>query len=260
MLKIRVITALVLLGVLTPALFFASQLIWVLLVTGVVAAASWEWGRLLRAETKQQWFFVLFISITCLLLSFMPTINQPIYGLAVFFWCGIVPLWLRYKWILRANILGWLIGLQVLLPAWIAMVDLRLESPSILLAVLAIAWVADIAAYTAGKCYGKHKLAPSISPGKTWEGAAGAWLGVSVYGLVVLSLSSYTIYLLQAIAAFLVLTAVSVMGDLFESLLKRHAGLKDSSQLLPGHGGVLDRVDSLTSVLPVAAAMLILLK
>jgi phosphatidate cytidylyltransferase len=133
-----------------------------------------------------------------------------------------------------------------------------------MLAVMALVWVADIAAYFAGRAFGRHKLAPAISPGKTWEGVAGAIAGVLIYGAAVLSYSPLAGKLplpTAALAALLVLlTAVSVMGDLFESLLKRQAGIKDSSQLLPGHGGVLDRIDALTSTLPVAALILHLLR
>lgn len=260
MLKTRIITAFALLAILLPALFFAPQIIWMLFVTLIVAASAWEWGRLLKAESRPQWLFVCVIFALCLsLLYWEPAINQTVYGLAVFFWCGVVPLWLRHKWVLAPTLLGWLIGIFVLIPAWYAMGDLRAQSPLNLLAVLAIAWVADIAAYAAGKRFGKHKLAINISPGKTWEGAVGACLGVTMYGFTVIALSGKTVSVSQAVLGLLVLTAVSIIGDLFESLLKRQAGLKDSSQLLPGHGGVLDRVDSLTSVLPVAASMLILL-
>lgn len=260
MLKARIITAFGLLLVLMPALFFAPQTLWMLFATGVVALSAWEWGRLLKAAPRPQWLFVFGISVLCVvLLYWAPSINQTIYGLAVFFWCGVVPLWLRHKWPLSPTLLGWSLGVMVLLPAWFAMGDLRAQSPLTLLAVLAVAWVADVAAYAAGKRFGKHKLAINISPGKTWEGAVGAWLGVTLYGVAVILFSEKTVSLSYALACLLVLTAVSIMGDLFESLLKRQAGLKDSSQLLPGHGGILDRVDSLTSVLPVAAAMLILL-
>lgn len=260
MLKTRIITALGLLSILLPALFFASQMVWMLLVTLIVSASAWEWGRLLRADSKSQWLFVFGTCTLCAaFLLWVPAINQTVYGLAVFFWCGVIPLWLRYKWPLSPTFSGWLVGLLVLLPAWFAMGDLRAQSPLTLLAVLAIAWVADVAAYAAGRLFGKHKLAINISPGKTWEGAVGAWLGVTLYGFLVIWFADKSVSLFHAVLALLVLTALSIIGDLFESLLKRQAGLKDSSQLLPGHGGVLDRVDSLTSVLPVAAAMLIVL-
>jgi phosphatidate cytidylyltransferase len=126
---------------------------------------------------------------------------------------------------------------------------------------MAVAWVSDIAAYFTGRAWGRRKLAPNISPGKTWEGVAGAFVGVVVYGVAVglstgwLAELSF-VALLGAVLALLLLTALGVVGDLFESLLKRQAGIKDSSQILPGHGGVLDRIDSLLAILPPAALIL----
>jgi len=117
---------------------------------------------------------------------------------------------------------------------------------------MALVWIADIAAYFTGRAFGRRKLAPQISPGKTWEGAYGATVGVLVYGLAMYGLfaPSNGVSPLLLVPVLLLLTAVSIIGDLFESLLKRQAGIKDSSQLLPGHGGILDRIDSLTSTLP----------
>ena len=138
------------------------------------------------------------------------------------------------------------------------MMDLRETDPSpwMLLFVMGLVWVADIAAYFAGRRFGKNKLAPSISPGKTWEGVAGAMFGVSVYVVLVWSFSPY--FSTREILPPLLLTAwwwvaLAVIGDLFESAVKRQAGVKDSGALLPGHGGLLDRIDALTSTLPLAA-------
>ena len=154
-------------------------------------------------------------------------------------------------------VVGWL----VLLPTGMAMLDLRAASPQPwwLLGVMGLVWMADISAYFAGRKFGKTKLAPSISPGKTWEGVAGAMLGVMVYVAVVLVISGMKMhYTWFVYAAFGV--ALSVIGDLFESAIKRQAGVKDSGSLLPGHGGLLDRIDALTSTLPLAALALILMK
>jgi phosphatidate cytidylyltransferase len=126
---------------------------------------------------------------------------------------------------------------------------------------MAMVWMADVAAYFAGRRFGRHKLAPSISPGKTWEGVAGAVVGVVIYGLAVLIASPLKqhvpLNMILMVLLLLLLTALSVAGDLFESLLKRQAEIKDSSQLLPGHGGVLDRIDSLTSTLPIVALLVL---
>jgi phosphatidate cytidylyltransferase len=140
----------------------------------------------------------------------------------------------------------------VLLPALLAVVQLRQLGALALLALMAIVWVADITAYFAGRAFGKRKLAPSISPGKTWAGAYGAVAGVVGYGLAasaIVDLPGPAVL----IPVLVVLTVLSIVGDLFESLLKRQADIKDSSNVLPGHGGVLDRIDSLTSTLPLIA-------
>lgn len=145
--------------------------------------------------------------------------------------------------------LGWLL----LVPAPLAMIHLRALGPATLLTVVGIVVVADTAAYFAGRRFGRHKLAPRISPGKTWEGFMGAWLGVGLYAL-----SLHSIKVLPASGVILTLVVfsglfvLSVVGDLFESWMKREAGVKDSGRLLPGHGGVLDRIDSLLAVLPAA--------
>ena len=159
---------------------------------------------------------------------------------------------------------GWVVAW----PAWLAFVVLRDTSPWLLLALAALVWVADIAAYFAGKRFGKHKLAPVVSPKKTWEGVGGALVGVAVYGIVLCAVAAAwhtpltPIFApglgIPAIAAMLLLTGVSVVGDLFESWMKRGAGLKDSSNLLPGHGGVLDRVDAVLFLAPYAYLYLII--
>ena len=156
--------------------------------------------------------------------------------------------------------LGVGVGVLLLFSTWLAIVQLRSLGPLTLLAFFALAWVADIAAYFAGRRFGRHKLAPSISPGKTREGAIGAVLGVVMYGVLLRPGSPFeTIPLWQWVLLLVGLTAISIIGDLYESLLKRQAGIKDSSQILPGHGGVLDRIDSLTSTMPVIAFLTILL-
>ena len=145
--------------------------------------------------------------------------------------------------------------IEFILPTWLALVQLKQTGALSLIAIMATVWVADTAAYVFGRTFGKNKLAPSISPGKTWEGAIGGGFGVIVYGFVLApklpaTLAGNTFFLLLVLV---LLTVISIIGDLFESLLKRQAGLKDSSNILPGHGGVLDRIDSLTSTLPLVA-------
>jgi phosphatidate cytidylyltransferase len=154
-----------------------------------------------------------------------------------------------------------LTGWAVLIPTGLAMLDLRAISPWLLLFVMGLVWVADISAYFAGRRFGRNKLAPSISPGKTWEGVIGAMLGVSVYVVLVWGFSPYSGHgeiLPGLLLASWWWVGLAVFGDLFESLIKRQAGVKDSGALLPGHGGLLDRIDALTSTLPLAALAILL--
>ena len=195
----------------------------------------------------------------------MQYLGPALLGLSAAFRLLVVPFWFRYKWTLGGNDMGgYLLGALVILPTWAAMVTLHAVDTWLMLAAMALVWVADIAAYFTGRSLGRHKLAPTISPGKTWEGVAGAVVGVLIYAGVVLSFSPLAGKLQLpfpvVVGLLFLLTAVSVMGDLFESLLKRQAGIKDSSQLLPGHGGVLDRIDALTSSLPLAALILYLVR
>ena len=269
MLKQRVITAIFLLAGFLGAVFYLPPGGWAGVATLVAALAAWEWGGLLgwspRARVGGGLAFALLGA--GLLLAFPHLGDRVVAGtvapgvkglylLSLVFWCGVVPPWFRQHWKLSAPGLGGVVGLVVLLPTWLALIQLRTLGGGALLALMATVWIADIAAYFSGRAFGKHKLAPRISPGKTWEGALGALVGVEVYGLVLWTAFPGFLPALQSWQVLLglaVVTAISIFGDLFESLLKRQAGLKDSSQLLPGHGGVLDRIDSLTSTLPLFA-------
>jgi len=274
MLKTRVITALVLLTLLLPSLFLLPQAQWALLLAAVVGVGAWEWGALLGWPEGRRRLLGVAVAIICAVVSLLapevigagevfapaPRWVLVVYGLAAMFWFVVIPLWLRAKWALGGGLIGLLVGALVLFPTWLALVQLRVLGPGVLLGLFAVVWVADIAAYFSGKAFGKHKLAPSISPGKTREGAVGAVVGVVAYGLAVragfsLELLSLPFWLL----ALLLITAISIIGDLYESMLKRQAGIKDSSNVLPGHGGVLDRIDSLTSTMPIIALLWLLL-
>jgi phosphatidate cytidylyltransferase len=140
---------------------------------------------------------------------------------------------------------------------WLALVRLQ-PTPWALLVVMSVVWIADTAAYFAGKSFGRNKLAPQISPGKTWEGAFGAMAAVAVYYGVLLLLEPQQRYFngIAGLGVFLLILVLSIEGDLFESWMKRQAGVKDSGQLLPGHGGILDRIDGLTATMPLAALAL----
>lgn len=268
MLRTRVITALVLMALLLPSLFWLPQTAWALLIAAFIGIAAWEWGALLAWSSASRWLLGLVTSALCAALAlldpgaigadgFAP--GQPwvyvLYLASAAFWCLVIPFWLRGKWSL-GGVYGLFVGAVVLLPTWLAMVQLRALGPGLLLAVFAVVWMADIAAYFAGRRFGRNKLAPSISPGKTREGAYGAAVGVLIYGLIVGHFFFSALMPLPLwVAVLLLLTAISIVGDLFESLLKRKAGIKDSSNVLPGHGGVLDRIDSLTSTLPIVAGI-----
>jgi phosphatidate cytidylyltransferase len=276
MLRTRVITAVVILLVLVGMLFFAPSSAWGLFVLAIALAACWEWSRLCGLGRAGQSIYLL-LSGALAGAAWVMQLRLPeslfrdiaLVGLAfaAAFWIVVALPWLRFKWRpapVPAALAGWL----VIWPTWFAFVLLRDIGPWVLLATAALVWIADIAAYFAGRRFGKRKLAPAISPGKSWEGVYGALAGVALYG-VVLAIVARSIptpvsdlfaplFGIPAIVAMLVLAGLSVVGDLLESWMKRGAGRKDSSALLPGHGGVLDRIDALTSTLPVAALAILL--
>ena len=274
MLLTRVITAVAILVVLIGMLFFASAIVWSLFVLAIALAACWEWSRMCGLTARQQGVF-LFVSgvlgAAFWLLyaragdtAYMEAASNA-FLLATVFWIFGATTWLAKK-ARPGPFVCALTGWVVMWPTWFAFVVLRDASPWLLLAIAALVWVADIAAYFAGRTFGNRKLAPAISPGKTWAGVYGAVAGVVLYGIVLswvahayaTPISSIFAPLLgvPVIAGMLALVALSVVGDLLESWMKRGAGLKDSSALLPGHGGILDRIDALTSTLPVAAFLL----
>ena len=275
MLRTRVITALVLMALLLPGIFLLPQAHWALIVAAFIGIAAWEWAGLLKWAAPARYLFGLMTAAFCAMLSlvdaqsmgvpgnFVPAESWALacYAVSAAFWCLVVPFWLKRQWPLSSGVFGVVTGIVVLVPTWLAMVQLRALGAWPLLAIFAIVWMADIAAYFAGRAFGKAKMAPSISPGKTWAGAYGAIAGVVVYGLIVRFAAGLSAPALPVwVGVLLFLTGISIIGDLLESLFKRKAGIKDSSNVLPGHGGVLDRIDSLTSTLPVVALLLAFVK
>jgi phosphatidate cytidylyltransferase len=255
MLKARVVTALFLVAGFLAVLFLLPGRAAGIVFALIAALAGWEWAGLMKATGGRRILYGLLVFGLCLLFWTSSEQGFPLlWGVSVMFWLLFVPLWLRQRWSTACAT----VGLVVLLPTWAALVALHARGPELLLAAMALVWVADIAAYFTGRAFGRHKLAPAISPGKTWEGAVGAAAGVLVYGFVVAPFLPQLSDIGPAAFAgiLLVLTAVSIFGDLFESLAKRQAEIKDSSQLLPGHGGILDRIDSQTSTLPLVALLL----
>ena len=265
MLKDRVITAILLLAGLLGAVFLLPAAGWMVLCAALCAAAAWEWGGLARFERPLRMLSSIVFGVTCLMVGFLAGLGDgslsgamlliPLYLVSALFWILVVPVWLARKWTRASPTAASLIGFVVLIPTALAMMHLRTIGPWVLLGTMAVVWVADIAAYFTGRAFGRRKLAPSISPGKTWEGAAGAAVAVLAFGFGVLAMRGAELQGGVAVIAVVLLTwtAVSIVGDLFESLLKRQAGLKDSGNILPGHGGILDRIDSLTSTLPMVA-------
>jgi len=172
---------------------------------------------------------------------------------ATIFWMVAVPVWLARGVATRHRVALIVAGVIVLVPAGYALAMLQ---PRQVLAALILVWIADTAAYFVGRKWGRHKLAPSISPGKTWEGAWGGLAAAVAYAIICSTFLPGTVGWLALAVAAALLTAISIVGDLFESAAKRQAGVKDSGTLLPGHGGIMDRIDSATAVLPVAALLL----
>lgn len=276
MLKQRVVTAVLLLAILLPALFYPSYVPFCTVTLVLITAGGWEWARL-NGYGQQVAIVVGLVCLTACLLAWQAGwLLRPL-PLA---WAALGTLWvLGGAWLLHAGVDGWgrlakslrlFMGVSALVFAWLALAQARVGGINFLLSLLALVWAADIAAYFAGKAMGgrwiRRKLAVSISPGKTWEGALGGLLGVLLLALgwvwldrqgtmdgdsfFTLLSARHGLGLMLLAAAFM--AAMSVVGDLVESLVKRSAGAKDSSGLLPGHGGVLDRVDALLPTLPLA--------
>lgn len=270
MLKTRVLTALVLLAVFLLCLFYLPDAYWggVLLLT-LLAGAS-EWANIAAFSRRGKWAYV---SVTVALGAALFAVgtgrlpSTALFGVSLLFWLVAAPAWLKFKWRMENPGMLAVVGWILLLPTGLALFELRAMSPVLLLGLMGVVWVSDIAAYFTGRAFGRRKLAPAISPGKTWEGVFGALAAVTLYGWVWgvagrqlfahLALGGYALALWGTLALWL-LAYFGILGDLFESWMKRQAGMKDSGRILPGHGGVLDRIDALTSTLPLAALALIL--
>jgi phosphatidate cytidylyltransferase len=282
MLKTRVITASVLLACFIPILLFSPAITFSWIISPVIALAAWEWGRFLWPQQKNN--AIYFSLFTQLLLILMLILLQELEGkglidvqqylqmmmwISAIFWIFCVPFILQksIQFSISKNI--WLLsiaGLVIFISDFYALILLREKGIWLLLTVFMLVWTADIGAYFTGKKWGKHKLAPQISPGKSREGAIG---GIFLVCMIALAFNHYntfttdffsfigkhySVFGLILICVFL--ASLSVIGDLFESQLKRLIGVKDSSNLLPGHGGILDRLDALLPVLPIAALLM----
>jgi phosphatidate cytidylyltransferase len=267
----RVVTAVVLVTIVLCGLFLLPPTGWGFVVLAIMTAGALEWGRLIGLAGGRLILFAaaIFAVGAALLIGAMPAADrgwpQPIAfalcGLATLFWILAGTPSVLLDWQPQSTSLRLIAAALVLLGAFVAVVELQARSPWLVLAAMAIVWIADTAAYFVGRRFGRRKLAPRISPGKTWEGAYGAFIAVVAYALLLVPLASRAgfrapvdaVTVAAWIAFAVVLAALSIVGDLHESLLKRRAGVKDSGTLLPGHGGVLDRTDALLAAMPVAA-------
>lgn len=270
----RVATAGVIVPLVLAALWWLPPVAWALVLLVLIGMAAMEWSRLALWPVAGRVAFTSAIVAAGLALLFVERFGfdtgwpdrvvLAVCGAATAFWfLGALP-WLASG----ASTQGWPMacaGAVVLLGAWVALVEMQARSPLLVLAAMAVVWIADTAAYFAGRRWGRRKLAPSISPGKTWEGVGGALAAVAMYALLLawfaapaLGFASPAAVATMLFTVFLLsLAAVSIVGDLFESMMKRRAGVKDSGSLLPGHGGVLDRVDALLAAMPPAALFVV---
>jgi phosphatidate cytidylyltransferase len=254
-LRKRIITAVVLVVLFLGVLLWLPPIATVIVVTLLVLAGAWEWSAFLRAHLNvTRGGYVALVGLLLPAAWYATALPD---GLQVVLLTALVWWLVALAWIIFAPraVAPWsagLAGVLALVPAWLALVRLRLDLPhgaEWVLFTLLLVWSADIGAYFAGHRYGRTRLAPNVSPGKTWEGVLGgfalsaivavagsAWFGLPLYTFVPLCLAA---------------VGFSIVGDLTESLLKRFAGVKDSGTLFPGHGGVMDRIDSVTSAAPV---------
>lgn len=252
MLKQRIITALMIGLPLLGVLFFAPPLFTVGLFAMIVLLGAWEWSGLLALRSKSYRGLYLLLVFICMAIAWrylresdaLPLLLQVawLWWLAVLLWIGFIPE-------CKSKLATVLAGVLTLVPAWLSIAVLVLLNPQWVLFVLLLVISVDVGAYLCGRRYGRNKLAPRVSPGKTWEGVLGGVLS----SLLVMLLGAF--WFDQFSVAFFIVglltVVVSIVGDLSESLFKRQAGLKDSGNILPGHGGILDRIDSITAAAPV---------
>ena len=247
-----------LLAALFAALFWLDRAAFAMLVALVIALGAYEWGRLAGlARTRLALYALACTFLYGMLLG--GAIWNPVLWAAALFWIVAVPWWLATGVTPKGRAALLAAGVVALVPAGLAMAVLP---PKYLLLLLGLVWISDSAAYLVGSAIGKHKLAPSISPGKSWEGVGGAAAGGFIYAIICATLDPVLQTRVQGaawvpyLAGTMLLCAAGVVGDLFESALKRQAGAKDSGRLLPGHGGVLDRIDSASATLPVGLLLM----
>ncbi|MGO1692536.1 MAG: phosphatidate cytidylyltransferase [Marinobacter sp.] len=268
MLKTRIITALILAPIAIGGVFFLPPMGFALFTAAIITLGAWEWANMsgLEQQPGRMGYAAL---IAVILYGLIDVSAVAVLWLALLWWVVCFVLVRSYP----AGSERWgsvparaLMGVLVLVPAWIGLNHLRTggfqfgdtdNNLLVILYVFCVVWVADIGAYFAGRAFGKAKLAPRVSPGKSWAGVWGGLAAVGAFALVASALvSASAAEAALLVAASLVTGLVSVLGDLLESMLKRFRGIKDSSRLLPGHGGIMDRIDSLTAAAPVFALII----
>lgn len=268
MLKTRILTAIVILPLFLSALFFLRDIFWAIVLLSLTVIGSREWSRLAGFSVRNTIIFMLLTTFIGgeLLFQMSESLKTNVYSsdliwvyiVSAAFWIICVPPYLNQLYTIKNPLLLMLAGWMLLLPTCLALYQLRAISPALLLGLMATIWISDTAAYFTGRSLGKIKLASQISPNKTWEGVFGALIAVFIYGLawdfwfIEESLAAKLIPLL------LLMAILGIIGDLYESLMKRQAGVKDSGNILPGHGGILDRIDALTASLPFAILALLI--
>lgn len=253
MLRQRIITALLMAPVALFVILWLPHEVTAVVFALLVLAGAWEWSAFpVFTHRYARWLYVVFV-MTCIAMLWFGGAGRPqtldAVLLAACAWWVAALVWTVF---FPSHVSRWsaaVAGVLVLVPAWAALVTLHNLAPRLVLFLILLVVAADVGAYFGGRQFGRHKLAPRVSPGKTWEGVAGGMVAAALMAVI----GGYWFNVQPVVFALLctVVVAASVVGDLTESLFKRHAGLKDSGSLLPGHGGVLDRVDSVTAAAPV---------
>jgi len=280
LLKSRLITAFILIPIVIAALFFLPMVGFALVTLAVCMLAAWEWGPLAGLSTRGQrvWLAILCGLLLALMLlsipdyhpfSSAPMVKYALKG-AMAWWVAALVLVLFYPrsagfW-RRSYPLRLLFGVLTIIPFFCGMLALRQYHYSAnpftgawwLLYVMLLVWGADSGAYLFGRAFGRHKLAPKVSPGKTWEGLVGGLVTSALISWLFGRYAPLDALPLNLLGCSVVAVLASVLGDLTESMFKREAGIKDSGHLIPGHGGILDRIDSLTAAVPVFACLMLL--
>lgn len=282
MLKERVLSAIIMIAVAIAALFLLSPLPFTIGLTAIVVIAMWEWAQFVGFKTPISRAVVAFVTICVMLFPIMAATDYiraarfltdetiPLLFVGGVWWAVAFALVISYpnsaKVWAKSVSAKFIFGFCTLIPFFIATLALRfyqynlnpLLGTYLLLYVFLLVWGADSGAYFAGRAFGKHKLAPKVSPGKSWEGAVGGLITSAMIALIFMQFIGKEMFSDLPTVPFVVLSvltvAVSILGDLSESMFKRQAGIKDSSNLIPGHGGVLDRIDSLTAAVPFFAS------